>query len=216
MTIAGPKTPEIRILGIVPQAASLQEFRLACDHCRGSHVRTRPTRRDLLRSAACLLPAAALPGLAVAAVERPRRLRFSHCHTSEKLDRVYYDNGGYLPDALDEINGLLRDFRSGEVHPIDPGLLDVLYTLQQQTGGSVYEVISGYRSPATNEMLRRAGGGGVAKRSLHMHGMAMDVRLQGVATPKLRSAALALESGGVGYYPREDFVHLDTGRVRFW
>lgn len=179
-------------------------------------MKTRSTRRELLRSAACLLPAVALPGVAAAAVDQPRRLRFSHCHTSEKLDVVYSEGGAYLPDALDEINGLLRDFRSGEVYPIDTGLLDALHQLQARTGGGVYEIISGYRSPATNEMLRNKGGGGVAKRSYHMRGMAMDVRLRGVDTAQLRKAALGLKAGGVGYYPRSDFIHLDTGRVRFW
>lgn len=177
---------------------------------------TRATRRDLLKSAACLLPAAAVPGWAMAAPNQTRRLRFSHTHTSEKLDVVYNDGGVYLPDALDEINGLLRDFRSGEVHPIDTGLLDILFDLQTRTGGDVYEIISGYRSPATNAMLRQKGSGGVAKRSYHMRGMAMDVRLRGVDTAQLRKAALAMKAGGVGYYPKSDFVHLDTGRVRFW
>lgn len=177
---------------------------------------TRANRRDLLKSAACLLPAAAAPGWALAAPNQTRHLRFSHTHTSEKLDVVYNEAGVYLPDALDEINGLLRDFRSGEVHPIDTGLLDILFELQTQTGGDVYEIISGYRSPTTNDMLRKTGGGGVAKRSYHMRGMAMDVRLRGVDTAQLRKAALNLQAGGVGYYPKSDFVHLDTGRVRFW
>lgn len=179
-------------------------------------MKTRSTRRDLLKSAAWLLPATALPGMSMATVPQTRRLRFSHCHTSEKLDVVYNEAGVYLPDALDEINGLLRDFRSGEVHPIDKGLLDMLFELQTRTGGDVYEIISGYRSPATNEMLRKNGGGGVARRSYHMRGMAMDVRLRGVETAQLQKAALALKAGGVGYYPKSDFVHLDTGRVRFW
>lgn len=174
------------------------------------------TRRQLLKTAACLLPATALPGIGLAAAGQTRRLRFSHCHTSEKLDIVYNESGVYVPDALEEINGLLRDFRSGEVHPIDTGLLDLLFELQTQTGGDVYEIISGYRSPTTNDMLRKKGGGGVAKRSYHMRGMAMDVRLRGVETAQLHKAARALQAGGVGYYPRSDFIHVDTGRVRFW
>jgi uncharacterized protein YcbK (DUF882 family) len=92
----------------------------------------------------------------------------------------------------------------------------MLHELQAQTGGGVYEIISGYRSPATNEMLRNKGSGGVAKRSFHMRGMAMDVRLRGVDTGQLRKAALGLKAGGVGYYPKSDFIHVDTGRVRFW
>jgi uncharacterized protein YcbK (DUF882 family) len=175
----------------------------------------RPTRRDLLRSTACLLPAALLPEFAGAVAQEPRRLRFYHCHTSEKLDVVYHESGAYLPDALTEVNQLLRDFRSGEAYPIDTQLLDVLHSVQARTGGRAYEIISGYRSPATNSMLRSKSNG-VAKRSLHMRGMALDVRLQGVATKDLRSAALDLKGGGVGYYAKSEFVHLDTGRVRFW
>lgn len=178
-------------------------------------MKTRSTRRVLLKTVACLLPGAALPGLGLAAVGQTRRLRFSHCHTSEKLDLVYNESGVYVPDALDEINGLLRDFRTGEIHPIDTGLLDLLFELQTQTGGDVYEIISGYRSPKTNAMLRKKGGG-VAKRSYHMRGMALDVRLRGVDTAQLRKAALAMKAGGVGYYPKSDFIHVDTGRVRFW
>jgi uncharacterized protein YcbK (DUF882 family) len=166
-------------------------------------------------SAVCLLPATALPGMSVAAAGQARRLRLSHCHTSEKLDVVYNEGGAFLPDALDEINGLLRDFRSGEVHPIDTGLLDLLFQLQARTGGDVYEIVSGYRSPTTNDMLRK-NGRGVAKRSYHMRGMAMDVRLRGVDTATLHKAALAMKTGGVGYYPKSDFIHVDTGRVRFW
>lgn len=178
------------------------------------------SRRTLMRTAALLipatLPAALWPGLAGAAVMQPRRLDFYHTHTSEKLAIVYAERGEYLPDALAEIDRFLRDFRTGHVHSIDTGLLDTLHLLRQATGGKkAYEIISGFRSPVTNEMLR-GNGGGVAKRSLHMDGKAIDVRLPGVDTADLRAAALELKKGGVGYYPQSDFVHLDTGRVRFW
>ncbi|HLE65999.1 MAG TPA: DUF882 domain-containing protein, partial [Burkholderiales bacterium] len=108
-----------------------------------------------------------------------------------------------------------RDFRTGETHPIDPRLLDTLNVLCALCGGGVFEVISGYRSPKTNAMLRGAGGG-VAEHSLHVEGRAIDLRLTGFRTARLRDAAIALGRGGVGYYPKSDFVHLDTGRVRNW
>ncbi|MCZ7566575.1 MAG: DUF882 domain-containing protein [Burkholderiales bacterium] len=111
---------------------------------------------------------------------------------------------------------LLRDFRTGEAHAIDVALLDTLHALCAACGGRTFEIISGYRSPTTNAMLRRTSVGGVAKRSLHMDGRAIDVRLVGVDTARLRDAAKALGRGGVGYYRESDFVHLDTGRARSW
>jgi len=152
----------------------------------------------------------------VALAEGPRILAFHHTHTGEKLKITYAEWGRHLPEALEEISHFLRDFRSGESHPIDPLLLDTLHQLQRLTGGQgPYEIISAYRSPQTNEMLR-ANGSGVAQRSLHMEGRAMDVRLRGVETRKLRKAAPGLRTGGVGYYERSDFIHVDTGRVRTW
>lgn len=145
-----------------------------------------------------------------------RHLRFLHLHTSEKLDIVYAENGIYMPDALAEVNHLLRDFRTGDVHRIDPKLLDILHSVQELTGGNgAFEVISGFRSPATNESLRHKSNG-VAKKSLHLQGQAIDVRLSDAATRNLRKAAVALRRGGVGYYPDSDFVHLDTGKIRTW
>jgi uncharacterized protein YcbK (DUF882 family) len=174
-----------------------------------------PKRRQILRTAALALPAAALPGLGLAA-SGPRRLRFYHTHTGEKLDVVYHEYGAYLPDALDEINHVLRDFRSDDAFRMDPALLDFLHAAQNRVGstGSA-EIISAYRSPATNEMLRKSGAG-VARRSQHLKGKAIDVRLTDVTTEDLRRASLDLARGGVGYYPKSDFVHLDTGRVRWW
>lgn len=160
---------------------------------------------------AMYLPAAALAGPAV-----PRRLRFAHTHTGEKLDVVYHERGAYLDDALGELNFLLRDFRSGDVTDIDPALFDLLYSAQQRLGSTgTYEIISGYRSPATNEMLRKRGGG-VARGSLHLQGKAIDVRLTDADTRDLRQASLELGRGGVGYYASSNFVHLDTGRPRWW
>jgi len=175
-----------------------------------------PHRRRFLGALALAAPAMALPGLVFAAPTQPRRLRFFHTHTSEKLDVVYYESGAYLPDAVDELNHLLRDFRSGDVVDIDRNLLDLLVMVQKRLGSNgTYEIISAYRSPATNEMLRRQGGG-VAKSSMHLLGKAIDVRLTDADTRDLRQAGLDLARGGVGYYSKSDFVHLDTGRVRRW
>lgn len=129
---------------------------------------------------------------------------------------TYCEHGRYLPDALATIDHYLRDFRSGEVHAIAPALLDSLSDLRASCGGGIYEVISGFRSPQTNDMLRRSNGGGVARSSLHMDGRAVDVRITGFATARLHQAALQLRRGGVGYYPGLNFVHLDVGRVRRW
>lgn len=158
----------------------------------------------------------ALPGAAFAAV-RPRVLKFAHLHTAERLEVAYSDGVQYLPDALAAINQLLRDFRTGDVHAIDPKLLDLLHALRDTTGATrPFEIISGYRSPQTNAMLRQRGGGGVASGSLHMVGQAIDIRLPDVPLATLRDAALSLARGGVGYYPSSNFVHVDTGRVRRW
>lgn len=183
-----------------------------CDELLPEHGSTR--RRLVLAgvSAGAMLLAAPL-----AFAGQPRRaLSFYHTHTAERLRITYAERGRILPDALEQISRFLRDFRNGATHPIDPTLLDTLYEMQQRTGSSgPYEIISAYRSPQTNEMLR-ANTGGVAQRSLHMEGRAMDVRLRGVATTDLRRVALDLQAGGVGYYPDSDFVHVDTGRVRTW
>ena len=162
------------------------------------------------------LAAVPLLGRSGALAAEPRALRFLHTHTGESLAVEYARGGDYLPDALDTVNEFLRDFRTGDVHPIDRGLLDVLHRLSTLTGTSrPFQVISGYRSPRTNAMLRRASTG-VAGGSLHMRGMAIDIRLADIPLGKLRDAARALASGGVGYYPDSNFVHVDTGRVRNW
>ena len=151
-----------------------------------------------------------------AAPAEPRRLRFYHTHTGEKLDVVYHEKGDYLPDAMGELNYLLRDFRSGDVVDMDRDLLDLLCAAQERLGSTgTYEIISAYRSPKTNEMLRKRGGG-VARGSLHLQAKAIDVRLTDASTRDLRQVGLDLAAGGVGYYPKSNFVHLDTGRVRRW
>jgi uncharacterized protein YcbK (DUF882 family) len=153
---------------------------------------------------------------AAAAATEARFLSFTHTHTGEHLNVEYFSRGEYLPDALSTVNHFLRDFRTGDVHNIDAGLLDLLHNLHGLTESSrPFQVISGYRSPATNAMLRQHSEG-VAAGSLHMQGQAIDIRLSDIPLPRLRSAALAIKRGGVGFYPASDFVHVDTGRVRFW
>jgi len=156
-----------------------------------------------------------MPTLSIATPER-RRIKFQHAHTAERLDVVYFEHGEYLPDALASIDHLLRDFRTGEEYPMEKPVLDALAILFDQAGQrGAFEVISAFRSSKTNNMLRR-NSAGVAKRSLHMLGQAVDIRLTSLATDKLRDAAKALKIGGVGYYPKSNFIHLDTGRVRYW
>ncbi len=178
------------------------------------------TRRRFFRHTASLAAACALPALATtarAAVPGARGLAMVHTHTRERIDLVYAVDGRYDAAALGSLNRFLRDHYTGDVGTIDPQVFDLLHRVQQEFGGGrAFEIISGYRCPATNTQLRETRGGGVAKHSLHMEGRAIDVRLAGVPLAELRDAALSLRAGGVGFYPREQFVHLDTGRVRTW
>jgi len=151
-----------------------------------------------------------------AAVAEQRQLSFYHTHTQRNLQVIYAVDGEYVDSALAEINTFLADFRNGEQLVIDPALLDLIYDVRESLGGGgAFEVISAYRSPATNEMLRSKSSG-VAKNSQHLLGNAIDVRLRGVSTTDLRDAAISLQRGGVGYYKKSDFVHIDTGSVRRW
>jgi len=145
-----------------------------------------------------------------------KRIALKSLHTSERLDIEYFREGAYLPDALSAIEVLLRDFRTGERHSIDPSLMDYLVEVAHALGvDPAFTVISGYRSPATNAQLREKSTG-VAQRSLHMQGRAIDVRVIGVDCAALAAGALNLKRGGVGYYRASDFVHLDTGAFRTW
>lgn len=155
-------------------------------------------------------------GRAWAAAGAPRSLAFDNLHTGEKMVVEYCASGIYVPQALASVNQLLRDFRTGDVGPIDAGLLDLLHGLAALTGSRrPFQVISGYRSPATNEALRQRSSG-VARDSLHTVGQAIDIRLADVPLATLRDAARSMRSGGVGYYAASNFVHVDTGRVRAW
>ncbi|MDH3303689.1 MAG: DUF882 domain-containing protein [Gammaproteobacteria bacterium] len=151
-------------------------------------------------------------------VKDARELSFYHTHTGKRLDIVYARNGHYVPSALEEINNFLFDFRTGDTVAMDPELLDLIYDVREALGSdSTYQVVSAYRSPKTNEMLRgKSQNSGVARKSQHILGKAIDVRLEGVKTQKLRDQAIAMKRGGVGYYEASDFVHMDTGRIRRW
>ena len=179
-----------------------------------------PRRRLLqlgLAGAAMLMVPAVHAKSAFEPLSRPERsLSLLNLHTGERVTTTYWVQGQYLPDALSEIDTVLRDHRSGAVHSMDTELLDVLYTLQQQLNpAQSFHVISGFRSPATNAGLRQQSKG-VAKRSYHMQGKAIDIRLPGCALSDLRKLAVNCRAGGVGYYPKSDFIHVDTGPVRRW
>ena len=178
-------------------------------------------RRELLRAGAFVAAAGAVAGIASPAQAlissaQAKSLTFNNLHTGERLKVDYAVNGNYETDALQAVNHILRDYRNGEVHVIEPKLLDLLNLLQRRLGSTAeIEVISGYRSPATNAIMHEHSAG-VAAHSLHMQGMAIDIRLPDVALDRLHDTALAMQLGGVGYYPSLDFVHVDVGRVRRW
>jgi uncharacterized protein YcbK (DUF882 family) len=149
--------------------------------------------------------------------EQDHRLRLYNTHTGERIDIVYRRGAQYVSGALTKLDYFLRDHRTGDVRHFDPRLYDILFDLTSSIGrpdGEI-DIVCGYRTPSTNESLR-AHTTGVAKNSLHIQAEAIDLRMPGVDTLKLRRAALALRRGGVGYYPHSDFIHVDTGRVRQW
>ncbi|QGZ94754.1 DUF882 domain-containing protein [Terricaulis silvestris] len=169
-------------------------------------------------AAALILPANAttLTGPPATRAAEARRLAFVNTHTGDTFADAYWEAGNYVPDAMAAINHVMRDHRSSEAHEIDPRLLDQLHALRGAVETQTpYQIISGYRSPVTNAALHE-GSSGVATRSLHMEGRAIDIRIRGVDTARLRDAALDMAAGGVGYYQASDFIHVDTGRVRRW
>lgn len=181
-------------------------------------------RRDVLKAGLTLSAAAMLSaGMASPALALPDagayKIAFKNLHTEETFAGTYRVGNKYLPEAFERINWVLRDFRCNEIHPIDPRIIDIISIVHRMTGSSQpYGIISGYRSPSTNAHLREAGGRrtGVAKKSLHMVGQAIDVRLPDYSTAQLKKLAVKLHAGGVGYYRRSDFVHMDSGDFRTW
>jgi uncharacterized protein YcbK (DUF882 family) len=172
---------------------------------------------DRFRTMIVLVATMVMPAVAVCdAPAEERRLSFYHTHTGDSLEVVYRVGDEYRLDALERLNGFLADWRNGQLIQMDPELMDALFEIREALGShGDFEVISAYRSPETNEILR-ARSNGVAKKSQHLLGKAIDVRLTDTDTARLRDVALALGLGGVGYYARSDFVHIDTGRVRRW
>ena len=180
-----------------------------------------PSRRSFLRRVATLSLASTLPVISAPVLAgfklQPRDVALNHTHRPDRLSLVYARGDQYLPRALNQLNFFLRDHYTETVGTMDPQLYDIMNQISQLLKTDIpYDVISAYRDPFTNERLRTTRGGGVAKRSLHMEGKAMDIRLPGVPLAELRDAALEVNAGGVGYYPGSQFVHIDTGRVRSW
>ncbi|GFO71797.1 hypothetical protein BJAS_P1511 [Bathymodiolus japonicus methanotrophic gill symbiont] len=176
------------------------------------------SRRNFLRYTLGATAAIAMPvsyaGIQPSSVVRD--LKLHNLHTEEKISLSYYEQGQYVSEALRDISYLLRDHRTGDVLAMDPGLIDLLYDLKGVLGtDQPFQVISGYRSPKTNAALHKKSSG-VASKSLHMQGKAIDICIEGVAVRDMQKAAISLARGGVGYYPRSNFVHIDTGRVRSW
>jgi len=179
------------------------------------------TRRQILTagvlgSLVCLSPVQALAKLSLTGAPE-RSLSLLNTHTGERLKEVvYWEKGEYIIDALENLNHVLRDHRTNQVHPIDPMTLDLMAAISRKVGAKQpFEIISGYRSPQTNRSLRN-NSNGVAKNSYHMQGKAVDLRLPGIPLKTVRKAALDLRMGGVGYYSKSGFVHIDSGRVRSW
>ena len=187
--------------------------------CKGSLNKVLSRRRFLSLGALTVLSGMA-PRLCFAAkgtYQSPKKsLSFYNTYTGESLETVYWAEENYVSPALDEINYILRDHRTGDIKPICTRLLDLLFAIKVNLKAEhPFHIISGYRSPKTNAVLRMKGRG-VAKNSLHMSGKAVDVSVPGYRLSELRRAAIKLRGGGVGYYPRSNFVHVDSGAVRFW
>ncbi|MDR4516250.1 MAG: DUF882 domain-containing protein [Nitrosomonas sp.] len=184
-----------------------------------SRTNSRPNinRRHFLKTGVGACALLALPHVQASVLSmNERKLAFLNLHTGERVHTTYWAEGQYIPESLMAIENILRDHRTGEIYEIDRNLLNLLQLLNYKMASkNEFHVISGYRSPATNAQLN-ARSSGVAKRSLHMLGKAIDIRLPGHTLSNLHMAALSLEAGGVGYYPKSDFIHLDTGHVRQW
>ena len=178
-------------------------------------------RRDFIKTGFAGVLGAAVPMLLTSGEAYARnsgrwRTSFRNIHTGESYSGVYRVGDKYLPEAFQKISYILRDRRTGEVFPMDPHVIDIMSMIQRKTGRSTpMTILSGYRSPRTNNNLSRVKSG-VAKNSFHMYGRALDMQMQGYRTSGLRQVARSLRAGGVGYYPRSNFVHVDTGDVRAW
>ena len=207
-------TPSHRTQRSIPSSDASADSTAAQGSGTGLH------RRRVVQLGALAMGAVVIPRLALAhpssSTPAERSLSLYNNHTREHLKVVYWVDGDYVPEALSDINHLLRDHRTDQVASMDPALLDLLYDLGHKIGARhPFHVISAYRSPKTNAKLRQRSKR-VAKRSQHMYGKAVDIYVPGYKLADLRRAALSLRRGGVGYYPRSNFIHVDTARVRFW
>lgn len=177
------------------------------------------SRRDVINMGTVGLVTSVAPllaGQAKAAAPKMWQVSFRQAHTGESFSGVYRVGDQYLPDVFERLNYMMRDFRTGEAFPMDPRVIDILSMVQAGTGKSTpLEILSAYRTPKTNAMLRRISEG-VARNSYHMYGQAVDIRMPGYNTKKLGAVARSLRQGGVGYYPKSHFVHVDTGELRSW
>jgi uncharacterized protein YcbK (DUF882 family) len=186
----------------------------------GANLPALVSRRKLIKLGLVAALPVIIPGTAMAAFraipKRPRSLSFYNLHTGESLKTTYFTNGEYVAGALREIDFILRDWRQNEVKPIEPALLDLLVGIRHRLGtNEPINIISGYRTPITNAMLHFRSEG-VAVHSLHLDGKAIDICVPGRSLKNVKRAAMSMFGGGVGYYPRTGFVHVDTGRLRFW
>lgn len=185
----------------------------------GSETASVIDRREVLKLGLAGVLATTLPlSFATDAQARQNtwRVGFRNAHTGDSFNGVYRVGNKYMPEAFERMNYILRDFRTGEVFPMDPRVIDIMALIQQKAKQrEPIEILSGYRSPKTNARLRK-NTSGVARNSFHMYGQALDMHIKGYRTSSLRNIAKGLKAGGVGYYPKSDFIHVDTGAVRSW
>ena len=185
-------------------------------HHNNRHSRRRFLQLGLGATSALFLPSAFAKSSSSRIIQAERKLSLLNLHTGEQLSATYWAEGQYQTSELKAINHILRDHRTGDAYRMDNDLLELLNALHKKVGGKeAFQIISAYRSPKTNAALSKKSSG-VAKKSLHMQGKAIDIRLPGCQLSSLQKAAISCEAGGVGYYPKSDFIHIDTGRVRSW
>jgi uncharacterized protein YcbK (DUF882 family) len=191
-------------------------FKLHQHHKQASDIRT-PSRRRFLQVGLGVTAGLVMPNAFANLLKQPeRKLSLLNLHTGESINATYWAEGQYQSGELHAISKILRDFRTGDVYKMDNDLIDLLNIMHHKIGANKpFHVISGYRSPKTNTALSK-NSTGVAKKSLHMQGKAIDIRVPGQKLSDLRKVALNLHAGGVGFYPESDFIHVDTGRVRHW
>ena len=171
-------------------------------------------RRDFLKAGAALSASLILPG-SLGAAQYEKTLKLYHRHTGEWINATFWIDGEYIYEVLESLDYFLRDYRTDEIHKIDTRLIEYLYNIQRLVDFKELHIVSAYRSPRTNSLLRKHSRG-VAKNSFHTKGMAADITVPGVRLSTIKYAALSLHRGGVGYYPRSHFIHVDTGTPRYW